>query len=453
MTTTPNAPVTKVQMTSAEFLDRAKAQAKEMFDEEFAERLEEETKKLWKKWEAQTESEKKKSYDNAFRDAVAKSNGKAQLPGAMKALKEGMELRGVNFAEFAIAMVKTNNNLEAAKSYAEKSNFRDATINQFEKLINGEVEKDGLLGSADATGGVTIPTVLSTDFVTFLFDKVVVRKLGARTLEMENGNLDLGRMTGTATAYWMQEGANITVSNETFDKIQFSAKNMGIIVPISNKLLRRSSLPGGVEALIQEDMFGVAAVTEDAAFLRSDGSGNSPTGIAHLMSAGNKFNVTNNSPSATAQQINSVLYSMMARVMTKNAPGLSYGWAWSTRDYLFLQSLFSANGVPIYPEMMDGRLRGYQAEHTNAIPTNLGVSGQQSEAFFGDFAQSLIAETNNLSFDTSDSASFVNGAGDPVSSFTTDRKLLRLIHEVDHQLRYPDAFSMGEQIEWGADLL
>lgn len=435
MAAAPPAPIT-VNKTYDELVADIRSQVKEEVGDEVAAQVEARMKAFRAEWEKHSESEKKREIDNAFKRAIYGTPAKAP--------REGVGTKAVEFMlSLRSALVKGGNSLPS--SIAKASRYGDEVIASLER-----VEKD-LLASSYAGGGILLPTPIAQDFIELLYSAMVVRQRGARALEMPEGSLSMGKMTGSAIAYWIQEGAPIPVSTEDFGSIELNAKKLGVLVPVSNDLLRRPTLPRGMDAMIQDDMIAVASRTEDAAMLRGDGSSGQPKGIKNLVASGQRFNAAAPA-SPTVQQINSDLHKAMFKVMGANIPGINLGWIMSVRERVFLMSLFSSDSVPVYPELLQGTLRGYPFSATNSLPINLDRGGgntDASEIYFGDFAQFVIGETERLLVDRSADASFVDGNGNTIHSFSSDRSLMRTIHEVDCALRHNKSFAVIEQVAWG----
>ncbi|WP_236638012.1 phage major capsid protein [Mangrovicoccus ximenensis] len=99
---------------------------------------------------------------------------------------------------------------------------------------------------------------------------------------MPAGQLRHARQTGSATASYGTELAKIAESEPSFDKLDQSYKKLTALVPVSNTLLRQSGM--GIAMIVRDDILRVMALREDIAFLRGDGSANTPTGMRNWAS-------------------------------------------------------------------------------------------------------------------------------------------------------------------------
>lgn len=430
-------------LTKKELVDFITGEAKNYLTGDGAAQIEDIVKRGIHEWERKTSTEQRKLYTNA-REAA-----KAQIFGTQKAVPEGLAdvmptiqgkaaFSGETFASIAMELAGNAgcNPQVAAKALRDREGGGDETVIK------------ALEASTLNSGGALIPIEYSADFIGYLYDKSVVRALGARTVDMGAGNLTMGRLNGTATAYWMGEGARITVSQQTFGQLVLNAKKLGIIVPISNDLLLRR--PAGVETIVRDDMASVAVLSEDAGLLRGDGAQGRLRGIRAQVAASNKFNAQG---STTLQKTVEDLMKAMYKVDSANIPMVQTGWAMNPRILYYLMSLLTTDGYPVFMmELAQGTLYGSALRTTNGIPKNLNVGGDETEIYFGDYAQVVIGETANLQIAQSNQASFVDAGGNTIHGFQDDHSVIRLIHEVDMVLRHDRSFAVIEAVDWGAAL-
>ena len=305
-----------------------------------------------------------------------------------------------------------------------------------------------LEASTYSTGGGLIPEEYAADIIGFLHNMSAVRRLGAPTVDISGGKMNMGRQNGTATAYWIGELDAITVSEETFDNVNLDAKKLACLVPISNDLLRRA--PAGFEALIRDDLANVARNKEDVAFIRGAGDSNSPKGIKNLVASGQSFaaNTTVNLANVTSD-----LLRAMYKVESANIPMTRTGWMINPRTKFYLMSLRTSDGWLAFMDMLSaGNIYGSPYATTNNISKNLDFTtsgdNDETEIYFGDFAQCVIGQTLSQQLSIMDGAGYNDGSGQ-VNGFQNDSSVMRLLMEVDFNLRHNTAFSIIEGVDWG----
>lgn len=299
--------------------------------------------------------------------------------------------------------------------------------------------------STNVKGGFLVNTAYSADFIDLLRPSVVIRRLGARSVPMPDGNLTMRRKTQGTSASYVGERTPAPTTDLSVDQMSMSAKTLRALVPITNQLIRRASM--GVVQMVRDDLLEGVAVKEDQIFIRSPGDDLTPKGLAALMPAGNKLAIT---AGQTLESVTADLMRVRLRVINANVPMISCGWVMSWRSKMFLETLRDGNGNLAFPEVgARGTLYGYPIGTTTSVPDNLGVGGNESEIYFGDFSQLLIGDTESVTIASSDTAAYDDG-GVIRSAFSNDETVVRLIAEHDTGTRYAVAFAMLTGVTWGA---
>ncbi|HDU5942249.1 TPA: phage major capsid protein, partial [Klebsiella variicola] len=87
---------------------------------------------------------------------------------------------------------------------AGAGNLQDAAKFASEELNDQSVSM--AISTAAGSGGALIPENMQNEVIELLSDRTIVRKLGARSVPLPNGNLTLPRSAGGATASYTGEG-------------------------------------------------------------------------------------------------------------------------------------------------------------------------------------------------------------------------------------------------------
>lgn len=296
--------------------------------------------------------------------------------------------------------------------------------------------------ATNAKGGFLIDTAYSSDFIDVLRPRVVVRALGARSVPMPEGNLTMRKKTAGTSASYVGERVAAPTTDATVAQLTMSAKRLTAIVPITNQLIRRSSI--NVQMMIRDDLVAGVSVKEDQQFIRGTGSATAPTGLRTLIASGNVI-----AANATVNLVNVTndLGKLRLAVLNANVPMTKCGYIMSPRTLLFLENLRDGNGNKAFPEVAEGRLGIYPIGVTTSVPDNLGAGTNQSEIYFGDFDQFLIGDTEQIAIAASDVAAYDDG-GTMRAAFSNDETVVRLIAEHDTQLRYDSAFAVLTGVTW-----
>jgi HK97 family phage major capsid protein len=302
-------------------------------------------------------------------------------------------------------------------------------------------------------GGVLVPTNLSSEVIELLRPKSVVRRLGARSLPLNNGNVTIPRLKGGAVVSYIGSDSDIPTTQQEFDDLQLKAKKLTALVPISNDLLATSSANPNVDAIVVGDLTAAIALREDKAFIRDDGLSNNPKGLRYWAPVANVYPASQAAP--TIQQVSTELNKLVLVLEAADANMTAAGWVMAPRTKRFLQALRDGNGNKVYPELDQGMLMGYPVGTTTQVPVNLTVgtgstaTADGSEIYFADFGDCFIGEEEQLVIDYSKEATYKDGSGTVISAFQRDQTLIRVIAKHDFGPRHVESVAVLTQVQWG----
>lgn len=228
--------------------------------------------------------------------------------------------------------------------------------------------------------------------------------------------MTLPRVAGGATASYTGENKDAKTSETRFDDVKLTAKTLIAMVPISNALIGRAGF--NVEQLVLQDILTAISVREDKAFMRDDGTGDTPIGMKARATQWNRLLPWEADAAINLNTVDEYLDKIILMAMDGNSNMISSGWGMSNRTYMKLFGLRDGNGNKVYPEMAQGLLKGYPVQRTSAIPANLGTGGKETEIYFADFNDVVIAEDGNMKVDFSKEASYIDADGTLVSAFS-----------------------------------
>jgi HK97 family phage major capsid protein len=375
--------------------------------------------------------------DDMERRRAAAARPVASLPGVTRPTVPAQAAErlepGVMFARITQALIQGNMDQRAAAHWAEQAWGSEG----------GQIVAN-LEQSTNTKGGFLVDTAYSRDFIDLLRPRVAVRARGARSVPMPEGNLTIRRKTAGTQASYIGERTNIPTTGVTVGQNAMSAKRLAALVPITNQLLRRASLD--VDMMVRDDLREGVAVTEDQQFLRGTGSATAPAGLLHLANAANKIAA---SATADLQSVRNDLGRLVLALVNANIPMVTPGYIISPRTRMFLENLLDGNGNRAFPEVLEGRIGRYPYSETTSVPDNLGAATDESEIYFADFAQVMIADTYQVTIAASDVASYNDGT-ETRSAFQTDETLIRIITEHDTGVRYDKAIAVLQQVKWAS---
>lgn len=287
------------------------------------------------------------------------------------------------------------------------------------------------------SGGALLEPGFFQEVTEFLRARTVVRRLGARSIGLVNGTMSIPFISQGAAASYVSEGSAPNATTLEFGQLNLTGRKIVALVPISNDWLRSEGggSMGGAE-MVGQDLARAVSVTEDAAFIRGDGTLGSPKGLRNWAIAGNQVAQSKAGGTVTVAEAGYDLVRLQYLVRAQNVEIFNGAYLMSPRSWLSLMSGRDANSNLIWaPEMATGTLLGQQFDDTTSIPDNLG-GGSESEIIFASMDTCVIAEDENLLADMFDGASYVDSAGNVSSGVSQDESVMRVISKHDFGCRH-----------------
>ncbi len=152
-----------------------------------------------------------------------------------------------------------------------------------EFFIPAEFGTRDLEAGVDAEGGYSVATEVG-GLIEKLDARLVTASLGATRLTGLRGNVSLPKLTGGATASWVDEEGTVTPSAQTFGQLALSPKRLSVRTIYSDQLVNQSSL--SVENIVRDDLIKREALALDLAALDGTGASNQPTGVTQASGIG-----------------------------------------------------------------------------------------------------------------------------------------------------------------------
>ena len=326
-------------------------------------------------------------------------------------------------------------------------------IDRAAKIVKDEWGDDAfskqLLESEYDSGGVLVPDEYVAEIIDLLRAQSTVRAMGATTMPMNSGSMTIPKLTQGATSTYIGENERGGASQPEFGSIQLSAKKLKTLVPISNDLLRDSTPQA--DTIVRDDLVQAMALKEDIAFIRYDGTEDKPKGMYYWADEDHVFGAGNIS-SDELDTVTNDLTKAIYKLAGSDVPMANPGWIFSPRTQFYLMKLRDGNGNYAFrDELQEGTLMGFPFMTTTQIPINLDASGggdnDETEIYFADFAQLIIAENTDLIIDVSSEATYYDGT-QQVSAFDNDLTLMRALARHDFGARHEEAIAVVEEVDW-----
>jgi len=149
---------------------------------------------------------------------------------------------------------------------------------EFEKRFAGLRTRAGL-DSGAPTAGETLKFTEPGEFIQFLYNRMRVKQLGARTLSGLRDNVSYPKQTGRATGSWVGENPGVDVADSALalGAIASAPHTYQSSSSYSRQLLAQAVID--VDSLVREDLARDLALSIDSAAISGSGSSNQPTGI------------------------------------------------------------------------------------------------------------------------------------------------------------------------------
>jgi len=329
-----------------------------------------------------------------------------------------------------------------------------------------EVQK-ALAANIGSAGGFFVPEEFSSEVIELLRPASVVMASGPIVVPLPNGNVTMpGLATGTQADY-IGENTAAGATSITARQIKLTARKLAALVPISNDLLRFAT--PSVDALVRNDLVRAISQRADLAFIRGDGSGNTPKGLLNFTSTTGTTIGTSGAVSPnpnriaangggsnmtfTLASITQDLGKLELALMQSNVAFLNTGWLMAPRTAVYLQNLRDGNGNLVYAaEMATGKLRGKPYKVTTQIPINLlandGATSNASEIYLVEWADAMVGEAGSLILDVSDVAAYVDAGGNTQAPFSLDQTVIRAIVQHDFGMRHDQSVAVLTGVNW-----
>jgi HK97 family phage major capsid protein len=260
-------------------------------------------------------------------------------------------------------------------------------------------------------------------FIGLLRNSLIVRSLGARVLPGLKGDTSLPKATGSATAFWVNEGEALTESGTTYSGIKLEPKTVGALTAFSRQLALQGN--PAIEALLRDDISAVVGLAVDKALIHGTAAAKQPVGI---------LNVVGIQTASLATLTWAAIVTMLEKLGLENvSPNAVLTHAKASTK--LQTTLKDASAGSVY--LMDGgRVAGLPAYVTNQLDAKAG-SPAKGRVIAGDFSQTVIGEFGVTEILANPYAAGYYEKGDVQ---------LRIMHSMDAVVRHPKAFVVADDM-------
>lgn len=291
----------------------------------------------------------------------------------------------------------------------------------------------------DSSAGFLIPNEIVNEIIENLRAESVMGQLGVQQMTgLTSSPVQIRRRTGSSAGYWVGESTSITKSQPTYDRIQLTPKKCAALIDVTGDLLRRD--PAAVTSEIEKDGVLTLQLKKEVAFFEGTGAAGQPLGLDNVVGINTSSAISTHDSTEVAK-----LLTLIEEVAVDNVNLVGAKWVMHTRAWYQICSLLNSGvantstfGAPPVVTMGSGAPNG---SITAALP---------SPSLFGFpviLCNSLTASTTTIIKFVVPSQIIWAEWGSPElvmsteagTAFQNDEVWFRLIHEVDVNVRHPEA--------------
>lgn len=287
----------------------------------------------------------------------------------------------------------------------------------------------------DTAGGFFIPTeVLQDQLIPLLYSNTVLGPAPAgvgatRLANQGNAVIQIPRVSGGVTSYWIGEASTITASDMAGQMIKLEPHGLAALT-IRSVLLGNLGNPG-FDAMLKADMAKSLGLKAELGILRGTGASGQPLGLA-FTSGVNTSAVTYNAP--TYDELSDAI----GAVEQDNALNGNLGWVMAWDDLQYIRKIKDVTGgtdnksniQPLGPRSL---LEGTRGQETLlGFPVRMSTQLTAGDNFFGNWSDLVIADWGAMALDMTDALGFL-----------TAQTHVRALMFLDSAVRHPVSFNVG----------
>jgi HK97 family phage major capsid protein len=247
--------------------------------------------------------------------------------------------------------------------------------------------RNSLSEGTDSAGGATVPTYLMREVIDAMRAQTVVIQAGAVTVPLDTQKTVMARVATDPTAGWRLENGAIAESDPTFEKVEFTAHSLAVLVKVPRELLEDSV---NLNAALTAAFAGSMAVEVDKVALFGTGTAPQPKGIFNTAGIGTVDMATNG---ATLANWNKVLDTVL-EMKTNNSPDPT-AMVMAPRTWRTIAGFADTTGQPLRPPVAVENVARLVSTIVPITQTQ-GSASNASCIVAGDFSQLMLGVRTHL---------------------------------------------------------
>lgn len=137
-------------------------------------------------------------------------------------------------------------------------------------------ERRALSEGTDSAGGYTVPEILGARLIDRMRKRATVIRAGATTVPLGSDVVNIARVASDPVAAWRLENAAVAESDPTFERVQFTARALAVLVKVSRELIEDST---NIEEALSNAFAQSMAIELDRVALLGSGTAPEPRGV------------------------------------------------------------------------------------------------------------------------------------------------------------------------------
>lgn len=305
---------------------------------------------------------------------------------------------------------------------------RDFSDAPFEREVFDASRKRAMAAGVDTAGGYLVPNEILAEIIPLLSARAVARMLGVPVIGPLTGSpVQIAKITGGATHYWVGENQTITASDIATGMITVRPHQSSALIKMSNRLIQLA--PRAAEGEARRELVRVLALGEDKAFFLGTGADTQPLGITKH-------------PDKLSGSLATLTYAkwvdFVGKLEDENVAEDRIVVAFSPGGKRIFQKLLDTDGRPVFFNALQSAGQsarrntldiGYPFAATTQLSSTDVVAFSTDHIFLAEWGGLMLSATQE--------------AGD---AFAQNQTWIRAIHEIDVGVRH------GQAIVYANDL-
>ncbi|MDH3669344.1 MAG: phage major capsid protein [Paracoccaceae bacterium] len=300
----------------------------------------------------------------------------------------GGTMRSGGQAEEATVGLKPEQRMaDWAREHAGRSDFEGLSLGGYLKSMvcggGSELERRALSEGVDASGGFTVPDILSSRLIDLVRNRTQVIRAGAVTVPLTSDQHYIAKVASDAVPAWRSEAGSVAESDPSFARVELVPRSLAVLTKLSRELMEDTL---NLETALPQMLAAAMAVEIDRAALFGSGAAPEPLGVSNT--AGIE-EVALGGPITSYQP----LIDARGRLTANNFAEGPSAFIMNPAEETTVAGLTATDGQPLMPPRV---LEGVPMLTTGNVPDGATVSPEDGTMIGGVFRHLLVGMRNDI---------------------------------------------------------